>query len=332
MDDLAKRLRAANPFAKTPLSPEAQQTLDDIMAGRRIPRSTEDAASARPRRTVLPLIAMSSFALVTLVVAAVVVLRPQAAFAATPYPLPLNATSATVQSLYDDLKKEVPMTSGSTSRRGATWDGWYVQLDADRPAATFIQPQTTTIAWQPDLSATSTITAGAPLRPDGAAIEPLPADAPVPGSAIAKLTFAPGEFITPFLDAPPGNEAGMRAYLDTYLAEGWPTDTTPTAGDYLDAVSYLMQFWTLDADAQRAALAVILSAPGVNVAGATTDRDGRSGLVLQFEPTEADPSHTAQLVIDTDSWRLLALEHLSVDGIPEFKIPAGSVTDYTLWR
>ncbi len=332
LDEMTRRLRNANPFTRTELPEAALTTLDDIMAGRRRPSDGRNLAPARRRRWVPPVIVSSSLVLVAVLVAviALVVLRPQAALAATPVPLPLAPTTATVDSLREDLVDSAP-TAPTGSTRGAEWDGWYLQLDADNPEAAFIQPQHNTISWAPDMSGSSTVIAGAPMQPDGQTIEPLPSGATEPGTGLSQETWAPGELTVPFVATPPDDVAAMRTYLETYLDTGGTPSTVWTDGDYLQALAMLAQTWTLSGGATQAAIGVILSAPGVNVAGTTTDRSGRIGLVLNIDPTAMDPTHRAQLVIDPSTWRLLALEHISVDGIPEFRIPAGAVTDYTLW-
>jgi len=77
---------------------------------------------------------------------------------------------------------------------------------------------------------------------------------------------------------------------------------------------------------------VILQADGVRIAGETTDRAGRDGLVLEIGPTDTMPGGKRRLVIDTHAWRILASEDISISGLPEFRIAPGSVMGYTLWR
>lgn len=336
MGDLSRRLRKANPHEGQPLPEHAVKTLDDLLTGRRTPQWDRSARSVSPRRVWRPLVlAGSGFAAAVTVVAviALVILRPVPAVAITPDRLPLEPTSWTVETLLEESMTGVPAPEVAESRRGAEWEGWFVQLDLDSPTATFIQPQRTQIEWNDDLSGTSRVIAGVPMSADGSPIEPVPASAEATGTILYEDSWAPGELVTPFPTAPPDDVDGMRAYLQAFLREQGGTDAdAPSAGDYVLAVTSLMQVWTLSEAAQRAAITVVLDAAGVTVAGETTDRAGRSGVVLNTEPTDLQPDYRTRLIIDPASWRILAAETNTIDGLPDFGIPAGAVTDYTIWR
>lgn len=333
MDDLSRRLRKANPHAGQPLPEHAVKTLDDLLTGRRTPRWDRPAS---PRRSWRPLVlAGSGFAATVTVFAliALVVLRPVPAIAVTPDRLPLEPTSWTVETLSEELMTAAANPPTTQSRRGAEWEGWFVQLDADNPTATFIQPQRTQIEWNDDLSGTSRVIAGVAMSANGTPIEPVPASADATGSVLYEEKWEPGELITPFPTAPPDDVDGMRAYLQAFLAEQGGTDAAaPSAGEYLLAVSSLMQVWTLGDATQRAAITVILDAGDLTVAGETTDRAGRPGVVLNTAPTELQPGYRTRLIIDPASWRILATETNTIDGLSDFGIAAGAVTDYTIWR
>ena len=333
MDDLSRRLRKANPHAGQPLPEHAVKTLDDILTGRRRPRWDW---SASPRRSWRPLVlAGSGFAAAATVLAlvALVVLRPVPAVAVTPDRLPLEPTSWTLETLSEELMTVTPSPPTTQSHHGAEWEGWFVQLDLDNPTAAFIQPQRTQIEWNDDLSGTSRVIAGVPISADGTPIEPAPASADATGTVLYEDSWEPGELITPFPTAPPDDVDEMRAYLQAFLAEQGGTDVaTASAGEYLLAVSSLMQVWTLSDAAQRAAIVVILDAGDLTIAGETTDRAGRPGVVLNTEPTELQPGYRTRLIIDPASWRVLATETNTIDGLPDFGIAAGAVTDYTIWR
>ncbi|HWK20938.1 MAG TPA: hypothetical protein VNR37_09265 [Microbacteriaceae bacterium] len=333
MDDLTRLLRENNPFRDAPLPERATRRLDDIISGRRETRHDVALPPFRSHRT--PALLAGVAFVVTLVVVALVLVsvRPQVAMAVTPNLLELRPTVTTIDTLREDLVKSPLNPRPTATSRGAQWEGWFIQLDADRPVATFIQPQRVQIAWGEDFSGSSRIVAGTPMAADGSVIEPVPAGAAVPGTTLYEETWGPGEYPVPFPEAPPEDAAGMRGYLDAFLASLGVTETGPrSAGEYLYALSSLMQFWTLGDAAQRAAIEVIVSAPGIQVAGETIDRAGRAGVVLDIAPTELEPGYRTQLVIDIQSWRLLAVERISIAGDPDFHIAPDSVTDYTLWR
>lgn len=334
MGGLSDRIRAANPEVGKPLPDHLLVALNDIMAGRRVSRRTARQPLV-PRRRWRPVAAGIGIAASFVVVAVIVMvaIRPAPAAAATPQPLSINPTTSSVEQLKEEAMAAQTSPSSSQSSRGASWEGWFLQLDIDQPATTFIQPQRTELSWDDDLSGTSRVIAGTPTTPDGTVTDPLPTGADVPGVTLYEETWEVGEMVVPFLDAPPEEPADMKAYLDTFLGEqGLSTTSAPSAGEYLFAVTTLMQFWSLSDAAQRAAIDVILSAPGVEVAGVTTDRAGRAGTVLDVQPTDLDSGYRTLLVIDTEHWRLLAVERITIGGLPDFHINPGSVTDYTLWR
>lgn len=334
MSNLSDRIRAADPEAGQPLPAHLLGALNDIMTGRRVPRRSLQRPVA-PRRRWRPAIAGIGIA-ASFIVAAVVVMvamRPVPAVAATPQPLPISPTGSSVEQLREEVMTTTASPSSARSSRGASWEGWFLQLDADQPVATYIQPQRTELSWNENLSGLSRVVVGAPTTPDGTVIDPLPAGAVAPGTMLYEETWDPGEMSIPFTGAPPDRPAEMRAYLDAFLQEiGLRDASPPSAGEYLFAVTTLMQFWSLSDAAQRATIEVILNAVGVEVAGVTTDRAGRTGTVLAVAPTDLDPGYRTLLVIDTDYWRLLAVERITIEGLPNFDISPGSVTDYTLWR
>lgn len=334
MDDLTRRLRDANPYARAELSPRASQVLDDITAGRR--RPSEPQRRHGPWRRVVRLPAMltaSAFTLIAVLVAVVtgVLIAPNPAVAVTPEPLALSLTDWTVDSLRDSLET-APPAGGPPSERGAEWESWYLQPSVGRLEQVVIQPQRTRTDWDGDLEGTVRIVAGTPVDRSGKDLSPLPDGLVRPDTPISVKTYGPGQFFTPFPDVPPDDAAGMRLYLDAYLVTVPSTPAEHTAADYLFAVLKLRQFWALSDAAQRASIHVVLEAPGTRIAGEATDRAGREGVVLDLGSLESAPFHRDQLVIDPDAWRILAHEQIYVGGNPDVTAPAGSVTLYTLWR
>ncbi len=335
MDDVTRRLRDANPYAQAGLSPRALQVLDDITAGRRQP--SEPQTSRTPVRRMGRLsgaVAASAFTLVAIVIAVVsgVLIAPHPAVAVTPVPLTLRATEWTVDALRDALETTEPAV-GQPSERGAAWEGWYLQLDTEHAEWTFIQPQRVRIDWRDDLSGSTRIVAGAPVDRHGEALTALPDEVTRPGSVISEMAYGAAEFVSPFPDVPPESADAMRSYLDVYLDTDVSSSKEHTSADYAFAVLTLAQFWTLSDAAQRAAIEVILSASGAQVEGTTTDRAGREGVVLDVGSLESAPFRRDQLVIDPAAWRILAHEQIYLGGLADPMLPpAGSVTQYTLWR
>lgn len=339
MDDLSKRLRNASPYARRGLPDSAEKLLREIVEGRRIPRedlatAEGTASSSRPRFSVPLLSAAGAMVVVLLVVLIVAIDRP-AAVAATPDPLAVHATSWTLPA----LRKEVGMaeTDGApgTTRLGASYEGWYFQADEGAERG-LIQPQVVVSKLDEDGSGTGTtrVTAGEPVAPDGRAIVPVPAGASSPTTVLSEMTWNAVDYAAAFPTPPPGTADAMRVYLLDHLRrQGAELPELVAAGDYLVAAVTLLQTWTLDAQAQRALVEVLLDAPGLRVAGGATDRAGRQGVVLDVTPGAlGNPGFRERLVIDPSRWRVLAVESAVVDGIPEHRVPPGAVTSYTFWR
>jgi len=277
---------------------------------------------------------MASVLTVAVVFATVLLVGSRPAAALLPRPLPVTSSAITVEDLIRDTAVPPALSVRPVSQPGYQLEGWYNQIEYGRPEQQFIQPQRVETATSPDGSATTTLYAGVPLASKQMEGTPAPQEALEPGSIISRETWSPGEFLSQFPTPPPEDVNGMRAYLDEYLfAQGVAGSFTPNSGDYVVAVVSLMQTWTLSDAAQRAALGVIVRAPGTKIAGSTIDRAGRVGLLLRM-PFGAigSPDVEEQLVIDPGSGRIFDEEVTSVAGIPGHDIPPGSVISYTIWR
>lgn len=338
MDDLSKRLRNASPHRRGgSLPPSAETLLRDITSGGRTPRSTVPAGgstgSSSRARTWTPILSAAGALMVAFLVVIVVIVDRPAAVAATPHPLAVEHTVWTLSS----LRKEVAMTDSEapspTSKLGTSYQGWYLQMDEESERS-LIQPQRVVSEPGPDGSGVTVVLAGEPVSRDGKLISPLPKDAVSPGTLQSETSWTVEEYSATFPTSPPGTAEEMRTYLEDYLRrQGAEVQSPVAAGDYLLAAVTLLQTWTLDTAAQRALVDVLLNAPGIGVLGGTTDRVGRAGVVLDIEPgTLGNPAFREHLVIDPTTWHVLAAESITVDPIPEYNVPAGAVTSYTLWN
>lgn len=340
MDDLTRRIIKANPYPDRTLPGNGEEILRRILADADAADRVIRAPSARPSAFGRYL-ALSSAAviIVVLTVVAILVFEQRPAGAALPEPLAAHPVAVTVNDLRKEIQMAVSAQHTGRSHPGYRLEGWYHQFEQGVPVKTFIQPQRVETVANPDGSGVTRIYAGTPLSSEQREITQLPVDALIPGTLISETVWEPGSLLGDFPEAPPEQTYGMRAYLREYLAgseapvaDEYPPDEY-TSGDYAFAVSSLMQTWTLSDAAQRAAIDVIIGADGVEIAGSALDRAGREGLLLDLAPGVTHAAGTRdQLVIDTGSWRILAAETLTIDGIPEQGIAPGSVTAYTLWR
>jgi len=343
MDELSRRLRASGPNGHAPLPDRAQATLENILVGDGAPSVRTPVPSRRGTKRGPVLIFGAGLAVTATVLALVLVsfLRPATALAVTPNALTLHSTSWTIESLRKQLEADSagsmdsgnPEIRANESSRGATGDGWYIQLDPDQPLSTYIQPQHIQLKWNPDFSGSSQITAGAPQSAHGKPLDSIPEGAAQPGTILSSDSWSAGEFDPQFKNEPPLSVDAMRSYLAEYL--GGPSSdggVAWSAGAYTYAVESLMQVWTLCVDAERAAIQVILSAPDVEVEGKTTDRFGREGVALAMQDSNFFPERRVQLIVDPANWKILAIEYSTSAGLPEFNIPAGAVIEYSIWR
>lgn len=333
MDDLTRRLREANPYADRKLPESGERLLRDLQTRERNrPLSAAEPGTARrPRYIVLFVLSVA----VTVLLLSTVGLfaRPHAAIAVTPQPLPVRPITITSEGLLKEIRSAAS-PSLQASNLGYVVEGWYFQYDSDAADGQYIQAQRIESDINPDGSGITRIFAGTPVDEHGTPLSPPPDDAPKPGALLEEMPAAPGELLTMFAMQPPETADRMRLYLDRYLASsGMEPAGDYGAGDYASALGTLMQTWTLSDAAQQAAIEVILTSDGVKIAGSTVDRIGREGILLDLAPAtfSSQESHD-QLVIDTQNWRVLASETISIDGSPEFNISPGDVTSYTIWR
>lgn len=331
MNDLKHLMRDHNPFAASTLSDRAKADEREIVSGRRVPRA--QASSMRRKNLVgFRPIAIAAFAVIGVLALGISVstLRSQPAAAVTPDPLELRPTSSTVESLREELTKFTPVPQASLMRLGAEWEEWSLLNAGPETDRAYIQPQRVSVVWHEGGSGTTTARAGEPMSSSGDPLGQSPPGAAAPGAVLERVGV---EIDRPLaVQTPPIKSADMRSYLGELLvAEGIPVVSELSAAKYLNALASLLQTWTLSQGAQAAAVDVILSAPGVDVAGATTDRAGRDGIALLISEDAEAPGEFSYLVIDPQTWRVLAIEKTTTVSMPQFHVSAGSVTAYTLW-
>lgn len=331
MDDLLKRLRNASPPARG-LPGSAETLLRDLTSGRRVPRGGNDLSRTRTPALV-PLMSIAGAMVVALLVVLFVAIDRPAAVATTPDPLTLKSTDWTLSSLRRDVAMDEQSKPSPSSRLGATYEGWYLQME-EESSSSLIQPQRIISKPGADGTGTTVVLAGNPIDSHGQIIDPAPAEAVPPGTLLSEMPWTSDEYAVAFPAVPPATGEAMRRYLIDHLRlQGAEIQDPVAGGDYFVAAVSLMQTWTLDGQTQRALIEVLLDAPGLSVAGSTTDRGGREGVVLDVATgTLGNPDFREQIIIDPVEWRVLAVESAVVDGIPEYNVPAGAVTSYTLWR
>ncbi|MBO1901172.1 hypothetical protein J4H92_04315 [Leucobacter weissii] len=348
--ELERRLRAARPASlDDPLPEHARRLLDDIVSGRRAPKTQGPPPRVRRNPTALAA-GIAAFLVVASIatVGIVSVLLPrgdelavapvtEAAVGPVPPALPIGRSDWTIDALREELAEE-DRTDSSGSRLGAVRTEWDLAVgDKGEELPDYLQSQTTTLTVDSELRGRSRTIADAPSDVEGSPLDPVPEDALEAGTVIWEETWEPEEYLHPFSEEPPTTERGMREYLERDLA--WKRiagmdddDPGHSAGDYLNALTALKRIWTLGDAAERAALRIVLGAPGADVLGETVDRAGRPGILLRIEAGAAAPNYRYDLVLDVESRRVLEVEDIYAGGLSHLPLDPGSPAGYTLWR
>lgn len=312
---LERALTAADP-ARTPR--DAEPDARAIATRDRILRSSREPQRRRARRVgwAAGLTAVAASAAL-----AFGVLLPQgAAVAGTPTPLAFDGSASlaeTVATADTDLGVFHEPESPERSVRAASWS-FSVDVDAGQAE---IVPQLSTFQWSDDLSGEAITINGVAYDP-GDAVANQEAEVVSTGEVASRVTYAPGEFVTPVVAVPGETPADVRALLEAF---GLPRE--PSAFDVVTAVTSVFGQWTLTNAQHAELLALIEDSGGAQALGATTDRLGRP--VAGIRVIAADGAVSDDVLVSLDSGRIVGVERtvLVDDGI----VAPGSITDYRMW-
>ncbi|WP_136035948.1 hypothetical protein [Microbacterium sp. K35] len=312
---LERALTAADP-ARTPR--DAEPDARAIATRDRILRSSREPQRRRARRVgwAAGLTAVAASAAL-----AFGVLLPQgAAVAGTPTPLAFDGSASlaeTVAAADTDLGVFHEPETPERSVRAASWS-FSVDVDAGRAE---IVPQLSTFQWSDDLSGEAIAINGVAYDP-GDAVANQEAEVVSTGEVASRVTYAPGEFVTPVVAVPGETPADVRSLLEAF---GLPRE--PSAFDVVTAVTSVFGQWTLTNAQHAELLALIEDSGGAQALGATTDRLGRP--VAGIRVIAADGAVSDDVLVSLDSGRIVGVERtvLVDDGI----VAPGSITDYRMW-
>ncbi|SDP09618.1 hypothetical protein SAMN04487788_2067 [Microbacterium testaceum StLB037] len=318
-DDLARALRRLDP---------AQTTLDapiPLAAERR----ARDFARTAPRARRRPVYAAwgSAAAVVVLVLAIVtgVLWMPSSpASALTPQPLAFTSISEDASEVIAQAQQRLTDGCGPSSpERRSLSLGWYFSGSPDEAEATVFRREWIDVQWNENLSGSVVTTAA---EATNAAGDTVPAGEPTPGTVVGDLHFVQNQFSPLSPTAPESTVEAMRALVLTSTGAG----DQLTAGDAMLGARALLGEWTLTGPQQAALLEVVAQAPGLRVVGSAFDRLGRPVVGLAAVPSGLTTSE-ATLLLSADTGRIVGFESELLADNPNLKLPAGSITDYTLW-
>ncbi|MFG2417722.1 CU044_5270 family protein [Streptomyces sp. NPDC048448] len=321
MADELDLLRRANPvpsddgrFHDRPLDQHAERRLSRLLH------------SGRPRRLRRWVLSVGTAAAVG-VTALTLLLSGSATTPAVAAPRPLQIESGSTPVPLDRIAARAAADRSQRLRQGTHTQTWSLSMTAGpgaRPAVTL--PEERVIRWRADGSHTELVVATDPRRPG----EPVITGAdPVPrtvedGHVLSRRTFPPSWSDAPPQATPPRDTGRLRAYLD----ELDPTGPLGTS-QLLDAVSELLDNWTLGSRENAAVVRLLADAKGLRPAGAVTDRLGRPGQAYVYE----DTAHAVRrmLILNPVTGAVLGLEDTVTKDDAEFGVRAGDVMSYSAW-
>lgn len=330
MDELERRIRAANPLVSrrdAPLTLRAHDDLARLLAG-------ADAPAARPRgiRGLLGRLRSRRLAVgggisgltvgaaIAVIAIAISVSTPSDSWALTPPPLEATPVSGTVASVADELeaaaaKQPVPDTSGDVTIRTQTWALAITDRGPDTRPTSWVAPERLVLVRHPDGSAVLTFRAGTWEygTPPGA-------ERRAPGTLIERDRVAAGESSTTLPVSPTtGGEI-------VHVADGLDRSASP-AVRLFTAITSTAHDWPATGVPYLQALS---TASGVQLDGAVIDRLGRHGIAFSTVDTRSSQSLTRTLIFDRSTGALLSSE-VAVKSGSKVLAPGG-VLSYTCWE
>ncbi|MEU6366904.1 CU044_5270 family protein [Streptomyces sp. NPDC046931] len=324
-DDLAL-LRRANPVPAS--DPRYQDGPLGHEAERRLRRLLHSGTPARPARHVRRWAWSLAAATAVAAVAATLLLSgPTTAPAvAAPRPLTVRAGSAPVP-LRELADRAVAAHGSLTLRQGTHAQTWSLGLSTgpgSRPPITL--PEERVVRWQADGSHTELVVATDPRHPG----TPVITDADgtprtvEDGHVLSRKMYWPSWSDAPPQARPPHTAAALRAYLEEI-----DTTTTTNTPELVDAVSRLLDNWTLGSRENAALVRVLADAKGLRPVGALTDRLGRQGQAYVYD----DIAHAGQgmLILDPATGAVLGLETTATKADPQYGLKTGDVLSYSAW-
>lgn len=316
-DDLARALRGLDP-ARTAL--DAPIPLD---AERRL-REIVGRPSARRRR---PVLAWGSAAAVVTLILAIITgilwMPAPSASALTPKPLTYTPVATDAAGVIADAQRLLADGGPGEAERRSLSLGWYFSGSPDGAEATVFRREWVDLRWNDNLSGSLVTTAADATNADG---DTVPNTDPAPGTVVGEMAYVQNQF-SPLSPTPPAPTAeAMRDLVRASTGAGEDL----TAGDAMLGARSLLGEWTLTGPQQAALLDVVAAAPDLRVLGATSDRVGRHVVGLGGTPS-GPVSPQVTLLLSTETGRIVGFESALAEADSGLDLPAGSITDYTLW-
>ncbi len=327
-DELARRIRAADPAAGVP---DDWRASDDLALARIKRRIADEKSARQARRRAWTKRLIPAAVAASLVIVAVVVLpfghAPHAA-ADGPPPLRFSEIDSTVDEVVHDARSRLAEDGSGVTvpLREALSLGWYAGYAPDgAEGPPVVVPEVREFRWSADGSGELRVTAGVPFVVEGTEHTPRPA--PTPGTLLHEHTFEPGEFV-PRDAAEPSNDSVLLRPMIAAFANG---DATRGAGDQMMGIEGMLLTWTLP-NAHHAAMLDIIAEDGdVEVLGETVDRTGEPAIGLHAT-SASSPNTDVILLISTETGRIVGIEQTYTGQGEALPVPTGTVLSYTAWE
>ncbi|MFT4051189.1 MAG: CU044_5270 family protein [Microbacterium sp.] len=306
------------------------ETLRAIMSASPSGSADADAGERRdmpqigrsPRRTRPIYLSVAAAMAAIVAIAVTLLMTPAPVYAATPPLLSASAIKSSAQEVMMAAASKLTDTAGPSEEQIIRVQMWSLVVTDGGSVPSVVVPEDVTVTRAADGSGTLVSKTGQAYDAKG---RPIDDDrAPSPGTVLRDETYGSddGQFI--FLEAPPTSASEVDEYLRTYAG----LDDASSAGTYLDAVSQLLMEWDPTPEQERALLGALAELPGLTVAGETTDRLGRDGVVIE---APADGDYQNLLVVSTTTGHILSFETLYV-GHDRTDVPSPAVIAYYAWE
>lgn len=322
MDELKRRIRAANPLPvsrDTPLSERAERELAVLLA---TPREPSTEGFLPRRRATLIVGTIAAAVTIILSVGVVNVFSPRPAAAASPPLLESAPLSADIGAILGRLSAMALASPTPASSDVIAAETWSAELTPAAAAAIFVQPREVIRTRQDDLSG-SVVTRAGTVR-WGIVEEATP---PAPGTILERFDYDVGEFPLLFPVAPPTSASALQGYLLQYVGLNEATAT----GDVFRSIVDLRNEWVLTG-AQTAAILELLSVrDDVSLLGAVTDRLGRQGIAVATD-SRLGGAFRDLLIFNPTTGLLLSAEDIYLGGVPDIELTPPTVMNYIAWK
>ncbi|PZQ88945.1 MAG: hypothetical protein DI534_09160 [Leifsonia xyli] len=321
MDELERRIRAANPSPvdrDAPLSERAEQELSVLLT---TPRASAVAGRVPRRRPAIIMPTIAAAVAVLLTVGVLNLLAPRPAAASAPPLLeavPLGEDADTVLGRLSTMARSNNTETSSAAIASETWSAELTPTGT----ATFVQPRDVVRTRASDLSGSAVTRAGAVRWGIVSGATP-----PAPGTILERFDYGPGEFPLLFPKAPPDSATELQAYLTQYLG----LDASAPTGEVFRAIVDLRNEWELTGPQTAAVLELLRDRPDVAALGTVTDRLGRTGIAVATQ-TRLDGAFRDLLIFAPGTAQLLSAEDVYLGGIPDLKLESPTVMNYIAWK